>query len=372
MDNKVTRFLFWVAFVAFLCSSIPHVAWVFNQFEQGNGDMNLWGFRFNGWYCLSIMIAVSIDALVAWLSFQLAVGKGKGNARMIWGFILSLSALSWYCNWIYSVAHSPAAKINVWGIVLFWGWTTVGTFTSWLVSAFPVFSIGYTFMLSKMNENQLDPEQLRTELARKKMLADIRQEFARKESGLSSFLKRGIDEAVEITTFAKSKLGETKEPIIELKNGSDETALEADQGQFSLDVKMDIETAENGHDEPAFLDREMDIEGDKAADTGSLENGQSEEPEMDIDTDPEMDAVNITQFHQRRTPNGQKAPAKISGRRKSMSVAEAAAFLGCSDRQVRRLREQGTLVTDGKDRLTSASVRAHKKKKVAKLGLEGA
>jgi hypothetical protein len=256
MDSKVTRFLFWVAFVAFLGSSIPHVAWVYDQFEQGNQDVSLAGVHVNGWYCLSILIAVGIDALVAWLSFQLAVGKGKSNACMTWTFILTLSSLSWYCNWIYSVAHSPAAHVNVWAIALFWGLTTTGTLTSWLVSAFPVFSIGYTFMLSRMNENQIDPDMLRAELERKKTIADIRKEFANDESGVSVFLKKRIDEAADVTAFAKSRL----------------RVQVADQ---QTDTEADI-----------VEDQEMDIESDMQTDV-QMDTGMDINPEITEDLQPD-------------------------------------------------------------------------------------
>lgn len=134
----------------------------------------------------------------------------------------------------------------------------------------------------------------------------------------------------------------------------------ADLEEQLADMRTDRETTEIGHETPAFVD----VNADERMDIDCLENGRDAEPETDME--------NVTQFHPRRTFDGQKAPIKISGRRKSMSVAEAAAFLGCSDRQVRRLRENGTLVTDENDRLTSTSVRAYKKKKSAKLGSEGA
>jgi len=140
--------------------------------------------------------------------------------------------------------------------------------------------------------------------------------------------------------------------------------LEQHIADMTSDIETDIPTEQNVLARADF----MDVQADMGPGSDGFQNGQDEAPEIDIEPEP----INITQFHQHRTSVEQKAPVKISGRRKSMSVAEAAAFLECSDRQVRRLRENGTLVTDDNDRLTLASIKAYKKKRAAKFGTEGA
>ena len=125
-----------------------------------------------------------------------------------------------------------------------------------------------------------------------------------------------------------------------------------------------MEIATSNHVQPAIqaprddvdTGHETDEDMDLSMDVLCPGHGQNADEEMDISL----------------TSNVPKIPIKISSRRKSMSVAEAAAFLECSDRQVRRLRENGTLITDEDDRITSASVRAYKKKRAAKFGPEGA
>lgn len=210
MDNRVTRFLFWLAFMAFLCASIPHVAWIFDQFEHGADSQTIIVglLQFNLWQGLSYLIAFSIDALVMWLSFQLSIGKSKVDAGMTWTFILILSALSWYCNWLYSIAHSPASHINIWSLPLFGGMTTVGTFTPLLVSAFPVFSIGYTFMLSRLSKANMTPEELKQQLEAKKQLADIRQQYAVK-GVLSGFIKSTLTTAKDVLDHAENTFKDT-------------------------------------------------------------------------------------------------------------------------------------------------------------------
>ena len=103
-------------------------------------------------------------------------------------------------------------------------------------------------------------------------------------------------------------------------------------------------------------------------------DGMETGPETDIDTDASLEAQCITSGHGTDidTDSNVRLPIKISSRRKSMSVTQAATFLGITDRQVRRLREQGILIADGHNQITSASVKAYNKKRSAKLGPEGA
>jgi predicted GIY-YIG superfamily endonuclease len=66
--------------------------------------------------------------------------------------------------------------------------------------------------------------------------------------------------------------------------------------------------------------------------------------------------------------NTKKSPLTLKGYHRSMSTKDAAEFLGCTDRQVRRLRVNGVLVADESGRITAASVKAYKKRKEARAG----
>jgi hypothetical protein len=137
-----------------------------------------------------------------------------------------------------------------------------------------------------------------------------------------------------------------------------------DLEQQIADIKTDIPTAQPIPSASEELDSQMDLGTHDSLDNEDADNG--------LEDERDMDPINITQFYPRKSSSGQKASIKVSSRRKSMSVVEAANFLECSDRQVRRLRENGTLVTGEDDRLTSASVKAYKKKRSIKIGQEGA
>lgn len=282
MDSKVTRFIFWIAFMSFLCASIPHVAWIFDQFERGSDTqmVTIGTFQFDVWQGLSYLIALSIDALVMWLSFQLSVGKGKVDAGMTWTFILILSALSWYCNWLYSIAHSPAAHIDIWSLPLLGGLTTVGTLTPFIVSAFPVFSIGYTFMLSRLSKASMSPDELRQLLADKKQLADIRKQYTSDENRLTSFLKQGIKDLADVSTVAKDAFTQVTQgqvpPVSPAMSNSSTTVVtpvlsEESNGSIPL-VTPVVNEISSPSDSSCTDDIEgFHIESDHASETGSIE-----------------------------------------------------------------------------------------------------
>jgi len=344
MDNKVTRFLFWLAFMTFLCASIPHVAWIFDQFESGSNAqiITLGSFQFDIWQGLSYLIALSIDALVMWLSFQLSIGKNKVDAGLTWSFILILSALSWYCNWLYSIAHSPASHIDIWSLPLFGGITTVGTFTPCIVSAFPVFSIGYTFMLSRLSKASMTPEELKKHLEARKQLADLHQQYASDESRLASLLKRGIKDVADVGTVAKDAFTQIRQgqvtPVLSVES-TGSTPLVALVPSTELarsipSVTPVLPEISNLTDISSIDDREgFHIGSEPMSETGPLEESNSSQ-------------------------NGSTSPRYIH-------IDEAVKMLSYDLSYVKSLRTKGVLKTQSKnhDLITVASINAVLSKK---------
>lgn len=337
MDSKVTRFIFWIAFMSFLCASIPHVAWIFFQFEQGTNDqvISLWSFQFNIWQGLSYLIALSIDALIMWLSFQLSIGKSKIDSGLTWTFIIILSALSWYCNWLYSIAHSPASHIDIWSLPLFGGLTTVGTFTPLLVSAFPVFSIGYTFMLSRLSKASMTPEELENHLKAKKRIADIREQYGTSESRVTSFLKRGIRDIADIGIVAKDAISQVRQgqgiPVLEAESLSIQPpmtpVLSAESTRF-LETVTPVQTEIYQQSDISFSDDTAEI---LAEDTSSNEN--------------------VFQEDFNELPNS-------STRRRYVHIEEAVTILEYDLQYVKTLRTRGILKTQSRnhDMISVASI----------------
>lgn len=171
----VTKLIFWLAFCAFLSVSIPHVAWMYHSYEPQDLPV---------WWVIAYAVAIGIDILVCWLSWVQSNGN-TGDKIVTWLFIGLLAALSWYANYLYSMVHNPAYQVRVWNIDLGFGITT-GQVTPVIVSAIPVFIIGYTYMLSKVNKADVKPKtalQLKAE-------ADELQDAMREKQRIAA-LKRG-------------------------------------------------------------------------------------------------------------------------------------------------------------------------------------
>ena len=159
--KQVTGFVkvvLWFAFAAFLITSIPHVAWLYHEFERGESSTV---FGIDTWWVLSYMSAIGIDATVACLAYMLEIGVKKMSAGFIWVFTLLLISLSWYANFLYSMAHNPVQQSDVWGIQVLFGLTTTGYVTPVVISAAPVFVVAYTFMIQLVGDgNTLTSEEL--------------------------------------------------------------------------------------------------------------------------------------------------------------------------------------------------------------------
>lgn len=140
--------------LALMSTSIPHVSWVYQQFELGNSlNVNVWFTTINIQDITTNGIAIGIDALAAWLVFSITFGGKRGNAA-IWVFITALVGLSWYCNYIYAMAHNAAIHVDVWSITILFGYTTTGFITPIIISSIPLFTVAYAVMWLQISKTQ--------------------------------------------------------------------------------------------------------------------------------------------------------------------------------------------------------------------------
>lgn len=155
----ITKGIFWIAFAALLATSIPHVAWVYQAFEPKNSNMlNLWFTTLDITNLTSTGIAVGIDVMAAWLTYTITFQGKKGNTSL-WLFIGVLVVFSWYCNYLYAMAHNPESIQDVWSINLWF--TTTGEITPVLISAVPVLVIAYTLVWEQIGkQDDIDPVKL--------------------------------------------------------------------------------------------------------------------------------------------------------------------------------------------------------------------
>ncbi len=152
---KILNGFFWLAFAAFLGMSIPHLAYVFRSYEPvGDGFDGMWWF-------VSYGGAVSIDVMIGILSYVASeVQRQRGERHVlgiIWAFVIGLSLVSWYFNWLFAKqnANSMLARIMNQVLVSPWGHdVSVATVTPLIVSAIPVFIIAYTYVSDKIITEQ--------------------------------------------------------------------------------------------------------------------------------------------------------------------------------------------------------------------------
>lgn len=183
---------------------------------------------------------------------------------------------------------------------------------------------------------------------------------------------RSIEEATGTQNFAKQveDIRNQQLQIARLNEDRKQRLLAEVRGQNDVDTEpvapIRLQDFFDGHaaSEEALEDmdagHEMVTDMEESMDVPCSGNGHDVDKNMVIRVDTES------------VEHDQKMPIKILSRRKSMTVNEAAKFLALSDRQIRRLREQGILVADENNQISSSSVRAYMKKRSAKFGPEGA
>lgn len=222
-QQVATRVLFWSAFGIFLMVSIPHVAWVFRQYEPQ--DQGITGFV---WWVLAYGFAIAIDGVIGWLSHIKSEGTTKSDQSFIWGFIVVLVMMSWYFNWVFSMAHDPSQKKpDVWTFVLtsqmwFIPSVTVGQLTPVVISALPVFIIAYTFILGKVNAMKVAAAKSLMDLQAEANEAEERAKAEKRIRAAQNEQKEKRDPLGNVFTLAKRVrteaqgfVGEKRDPEVE-------------------------------------------------------------------------------------------------------------------------------------------------------------
>ena len=222
-QQVATRVLFWSAFGIFLMVSIPHIAWVFRQYEPQ--DPGVAGFV---WWVLAYGFAIAIDGVIGWLSHIKSVGTTWKDQGFIWTFIVALVLMSWYFNWVFSEAHDPSKQVlDVWSFVLtnqlwFVPSLTVGQLTPVVISALPVFIIAYTFILQKVNSMKTAAAKSLVELQTEAGEAEQRAEAEKRIRDAQKTQKNEHDTLDTVFSLAKrvrrearSLVGEKRDPEAE-------------------------------------------------------------------------------------------------------------------------------------------------------------
>jgi hypothetical protein len=213
------RVVFLFAFIAFLSASISHIAVFYHNFEA---DKDNW--------ISPYMLAVSIDLT----ALVLTVGvmffrKGMPWYAVIitWVFIMGLTGFSWAVNWEYATTFQ-GNTLRISGFL--------SMLNPILASSFAFFNLVYSFVSEFFGMKQKTADELQAEATRLEALeeAQKRIDAYHERNKKASIIQRAKGVAIEI-----------KEAAIEVKNGSAETAIEAEREEIEgNNSEGDLETSE--------------------------------------------------------------------------------------------------------------------------------
>lgn len=215
MEMKLLRWALFAAFLVCLYVSIPHLAWTFHSWQSGGIEtpfvvttLNVVLLSTTTEWFNAYLEACAIDIIIALISYTLTNSKQYTQKGIGYFFVSLLIAISWLFNWFYAIEHAPA-KTGVWAdtIHVLWWNIHVSTITPIITSALPLFALAFTFMIDKLTGERLDVKALETQLQERKAVADLRKQYAISAGfSLSSLMKKGIDEAIDITRYATEKV----------------------------------------------------------------------------------------------------------------------------------------------------------------------
>jgi hypothetical protein len=160
-----------LAFLVFLMASLPHVAYFVVTFEPQNPD----GSISDWWWAVAYLIAGAINITEFLLSIKFArdvrnATRGLpwyqkcvptlATALKYWPFILLISGFSWAANLqhaeeFHSSMLATAESVKV--ILPFLKDKTWGDLNPYIVSAYPLLNIAYTFMFDSSRSSELQP-----------------------------------------------------------------------------------------------------------------------------------------------------------------------------------------------------------------------
>jgi excisionase family DNA binding protein len=333
-SQLITKIIFWLAFGAFLSVSIPHVAWMYHAYEPQ--DLPIW-------WVIAYAVAVGIDILVCWLSWIQSNGN-RSDRAVTWVFIGLLAALSWYGNYLYSMAHNPAYQVNIWMIDLGFGVTT-GQVTPVIVSAIPVFIIGYTYMLGKVNNASVKPKtakELQAEADELEQAAEAKHRIATvKRAGKVSLLTGFID---GVTDVAKHARDATQSALLS-QVGNEQDATQPAPGYATLDATPDA--TQSARDTQHWT---QEKHTDKLARINEQDATQTDEQSAGI-----TEGINEQDATQSSVLDGATS-------QRSVTIKEASLLLNLSESYVRTLVNNGKLrnTPRNKKRILKSSVDAYK------------
>lgn len=240
MEKKALKFALFGAFLVCLYVSIPHLAWVFYSWENTTGagtplSLSIFGMDIlttKQEWLNAYLQAMSIDVIIAFLSYTLTNSKSLGFKGLGYTFVGLLILLSWFFNWLYAKAHAPVMADNsIWGQTFLWGLISIKRITPIINSSLPVFAFAFTVMIDRLTGEQMtaaEIEQLATEsekinTALGKLRTAKNERTAERIKGIFGIVKQVKDQGKELlsgkeTDEVKSDIEEESAGIVRTEN----------------------------------------------------------------------------------------------------------------------------------------------------------
>jgi hypothetical protein len=361
----IIRIIFIFAYIAFLAASIRHVATFFHNFEADPSD-----------WVNPYTLAVSIDltALVLTIGVMFFRANMPWYAQTLtWLFIIALTTFSWFVNWEYAMTYQGnALHVN----------DTLRMLNPILASSFAFLNLAYSVVaefFSSKNETA-------AELAAK---VDELESLEEQQQRLAAYKER--TKRPSIIQRAKNTALEARDAVNEVLSTEEEQEEQAEQKNTDAPVRnatimSPAPAPQNTKDKQPFITEPLTMQADQY-----ITNNQQDNMEQEADTaifglkdrgdenevilpawagGEDVDTFLTAEDIKPDLPFGDTASmSKISTatgkltRRKPMTVSEAAEALALSERRVRELRSQGTLITDDSNKIKVASVNAYMDKR---------
>jgi len=400
--NGLGRVLFWFAFVAFMLAAIPHTAYFFRAWEPAVAPTDRQGGLF--YWGVAYAIAISVDGMVIYLTRALTVLNrqgGKAFARGVaWLGIGLLSLLSWFVNWQYAVEFRGQMLSRVLGLSL--GWWKMGDIDPILASMFQALIVFYSFISDKVHEARTEPRE--EDLAELRQRAAEADERARLQASINAAKQQQrAERTLGVLRLGRSVLGEIRSTpgeeemlgrvlqffremphLLEEHNAALADALlqqflkvrKREEAQLwrmravAILTREAQEAGEHGGDgaESAALETERVAPGEtegslvRGDGQGARQEARGGGTDREAGTEKQTDVIPQRKTAPERTAQAggakgahvqEQTPQEVpstserdqpAGRR-TLTVKEAAALTGYSEKYVRDLRKRGVLKT---------------------------
>lgn len=369
-EKKLTD-AFWWAFMVFLIPSVPHMATVFRSWEPVYGN-DLAGIITNGfWWSIAVLGSIVIDGTVIFLS-RLIANEFEQNTKT-WPYIgllgicvVALTAFSWQMNIWYALMNQPIAAAALGAaytskVLGIWDSSTI---MPYMVSALPLLGIMFTLMAGKIKQAQQETGSVAVMSDaeyEKQRLNIVRQQELKKlksngngllATGKEALLGKGQSDQEKRDSLLNAVVDYLRDATEFLDPKNEARAIEAIGTYLKIRSKDVL---------PYLI----------AARTTIAKEEQERLKERDTDklpvigsNDQANDERNQTGNNEQQTTTNDDPLAGLTGR-DTVTIEQAAMLLGCQEKYVVTLRNEGKLRHQSKnDRLiTVASLRQYMAKR---------